>query len=147
MPQIEKDYIDTGKMKYVFMDYPLPMHGQAMKASEAALCAEDQDKFWEMHNRLFANQNALSPEALTKHAEALGLETTQFKECLNSGKHAAQIKAAIAEGKKAGITGTPGFLLGFLEGDGKVRATRKIPGAVSYSIFKATIDEMFSSKK
>ena len=147
MPQIEKDYIDTGKMKYVFMDFPLPMHGQAMKASEAALCAGDQDKFWEMHDRLFANQNALSPEALSKHAEALGLDTTQFKECLDSGKHAAQIKAAMAEGQKAGITGTPGFLLGFIEADGKVKATRKIPGAVAYAIFKATIDEMLSSKK
>jgi len=147
MPQMERDYIDTGKMKYVFMDFPLPMHGQAMKASEAALCAGDQDKFWEMHDRLFANQNALSPEALSKHAEALGLDTTQFKECLDSGKHAAQIKAAMAEGQKAGITGTPGFLLGFIESDGKVKATKKISGAVPYANFKATIDEMLSSKK
>jgi len=144
---MERDYIDTGKMKYVFMDFPLPMHGQAMKASEAALCAGDQDKFWEMHDRLFANQNALSPEALSKHAEALGLDTTQFKECLDSGKHAAQIKAAMAEGQKAGITGTPGFLLGFIESDGKVKATKKISGAVPYANFKATIDEMLSSKK
>ena len=134
-------------MKYVFMDFPLPMHGQAMKASEAALCAGDQDKFWEMHDRLFANQNALSPEALAKHAEALGLDTTQFKECLDSGKYAAQIKAAMAEGQKAGITGTPGFLLGFIEADGKVKATKKISGAVPYANFKATIDEMLSSKK
>jgi protein-disulfide isomerase len=147
MPQIQKDYIDTGKMRYVFMDFPLPMHGQAMKASEAALCAGDQDKFWEMHDRLFANQNALSPEALSKHAEALGLDTTQFKECLDSGKHAAQIRAAMAEGQKAGITGTPGFLLGFIEADGKVKATKKISGAVPYANFKATIDEMLSSKK
>lgn len=144
---MERDYIDTGKMKYVFMDFPLPMHGQAMKASEAALCAGDQDKFWEMHDRLFANQNALSPEALSKHAEALRLDTTQFKECLDSGKHAAQIKAAMAEGQKAGITGTPGFLLGFIESDGKVKATKKISGAVPYANFKATIDEMLSSKK
>ncbi len=134
-------------MKYVFMDFPLPMHGQAMKASEAALCAGDQGKFWEMHDRLFANQNALVPEALLKHAEALGLDTTQFKECLDSGKQSTQIKAAMAEGQKAGITGTPGFLLGFIEPDGKVRATKKISGAVPYANFKATIDEMLSSKK
>jgi protein-disulfide isomerase len=146
MPQIEKDYIDTGKMKYVFMDFPLPMHGQAMKASEAGLCAGDQDKFWEMHDRLFANQNALGPEALSKHAEALGLDTTQFKECLGSGKHAAQIQATMAEGQKAGITGTPGFLLGFIEADGKVKATKKISGAVPYANFKAAIDEIFSKK-
>ena len=147
MPQIAKDYIDTGKMKYVFMDFPLPMHGQAMKASEATLCAGDQGKFWEMHDRLFANQNALGLEALSKHAEALGLGTSQFKECLDSGKHSVQIKAAMTEGQKAGITGTPGFLFGFIEADGKVKATKKISGAVPYANFKATIDEMLSLKK
>ena len=129
------------------MDFPLPMHGQAMKASEAALCAGDQGKFWEMHDRLFANQNALSLEALSKHAEALGLGTSQFKECLDSGKHTVQIKAAMTEGQKAGITGTPGFLFGFIEADGKVRATKKISGAVPYANFRATIEEMLSSKK
>ena len=134
-------------MRYVFMDFPLPMHGQAMKASEAALCAGDQDKFWEMHDRLFANQNALGFEALSKHAEALGLDTTQFKECLDSGRHAAQIKAAMAEGLKAGITGSPVFLLGFIEADGTVKAEKKIKGAMPYANFKATIDEMLSSKK
>ena len=147
MPQIEKDYIDTGKMKYVFMDFPLPMHRQAMKASEATLCAGDQDRFWEMHDRLFANQNALSPEDLSKHAEAVGLDMTQFKECLDSGKHVGQIKAAMAEGQKAGITGTPGFLLGFIEADRKVRATKRISGAVPYANFRATIEAMLSSKK
>jgi protein-disulfide isomerase len=147
MPQIEKDYINTGKIKYVFMDFPLPMHGQAMKASEATLCAGDHDKFWEMHDRLFTNQNALSPEALSNYAESLGLDTAQFKECLDSGKQAARIKAAMAEGQKAGITGTPGFLFGFIGADGKVKATEKISGAVPYANFKATIDEMLSSKK
>ena len=147
MPQIEKEYIETGKMKHVFMDFPLPMHGQAMKASEAALCAGDQGKFWEMHDTLFANQNALNLEALSMHAKALGLDTTQFEECLESGKHVTQIRTAMAEGQRAGITGTPGFLLGFIESDGKVRATKKISGAVPYANFKAAIDEMLSSKK
>ena len=147
MPQIEKEYIETGKMKHVFMDFPLPMHREAMKASEAALCGGDQGKFWELHDRLFTNQNALGPEALSKHAEALGLNMTKFQECLDSGKQAAQIKAAMAEGQKAGVTGTPAFLLGFIESDGKVKATKKISGAVPYASFKATIDEMLSSKR
>ena len=147
MPQIEKEYIGTGKMKHVFMDFPLPMHGQAMKASEAALCAGDQGKFWEMHDTLFANQNTLSPETSSKHAEALGLNTTQFKECLDSGKHSTQIKATMAEGQKAGITGTPTFLFGFVDAAGKVTATKQIVGAVPYENFKATIDEMLSPKK
>ncbi len=133
-------------MKHVFMDFPLPFHGQAMKASEAVLCAGDQGKFWEMHDRLFANQNAIAPDALLKHAEALGLDMTKFKECFDNGKHAAQIKTAMAEGQKAGIGGTPGFLFGFMESDGKVKATKKISGAVPFANFKATIDEMLSKK-
>ncbi len=147
MPQIEKEYIETGKMKHVFMDFPLPMHGQAMKASEAVLCAGDQGKWEEMHDTLFANQNALSPEALPMHAEVLRLDMTKFKACLDTGKQAARIKVSMAEGQKAGITGTPAFLLGFVEVDGKVKATKKISGAVPYANFKATIDEMLSSKK
>ena len=134
-------------MKHVFMDFPLPMHAQAMKASEAALCAGDQGKFWDLHDRLFANQNALSPEALPMHAEVLRLDMTKFKACLDSGKHAARIKASMAEGQKAGITGTPAFLFGFMDADGKVKATKKVSGAVPYANFKATIDEMLSSKK
>ncbi len=147
MPQIEKDYIDTGKMKHVFMDFPLPMHGNAMKASEAALCAGDQGKFWEMHDKLFANQQALGQEGLLKNAEALGLDMTKFKKCLDSGKYAAEIQKEIAEGQKAGVSGTPAFLLGFAEPDGKVKATKKIVGAQPYASFKTAIDDMLSSKK
>jgi protein-disulfide isomerase len=145
MPQIEKEYVETGKMQYVFMDFPLPMHRQAMKASEASFCAGDQGKFWEMHDRLFVNQNALNPEDLLKHAEAFGLEMTQFKECLDSGKHGAEIRAIMTEGQKAGITGTPAFLFGFVESDNKVKASKKISGAFPYSNFKAVIDEMLSA--
>ncbi len=147
MPQIEKEYIETGKMKHVFMDFPLPMHREAMKASEAALCAGDQGKFGEMHETLFANQKALSPEALLTYAETLGLDTTQFKGCLDGGKQAARIKTDMAEGQKAGITGTPAFLFGFIEADGKVKETKKLSGAGPYANFKATIDEMLSPKK
>ncbi len=129
------------------MDFPLAMHSNAMKASEAAACAGDQGKFWEMHDKLFANQNALGQEGLLKIAGQLELDTTKFKECLNSGKHTSGINAAMAEGQKAGITGTPAFLVGFIESDGKVRATKKIVGAQPYSAFKTAIDEMLSSKK
>ena len=135
-------------MKYVFMDFPLPMHGQAMKASEAALCAGDQDKFWEMHDRLFANQNALALEALLKYAEALGLDLTQFKECLDSGKHAADIKKRMSEGQsKAALTGTPGFLLGVIQADGTVKATKKVVGAVPFDKFKEAIDALLAKGK
>ena len=147
MPQLEKDYIDTGKMKHVFMDFPLAMHSHAQKAAEAADCAGDQGKFWEMHDKLFANQQALGQEGLLKNAEALGLDMPKFKECLDTGKYAEGIKKQMAEGQKAGITGTPAFLLGYSEPDGKVKATKKISGAQPYASFKSAIDEMLSSKK
>ncbi len=115
MPQIEKDYIDTGKMKHVFLDFPLDMHKNAFKASEAGLCAGDQGKFWEMHDKLFANQPALKQEDLIKHAEALGLNTVKFKECLDSGKHAEEIKKGMAEGQKAGVRAHPRFSLDSLK--------------------------------
>jgi protein-disulfide isomerase len=129
------------------MEFPLPMHSNAMKAAEAAECAKDQGKFWEMHDKIFENQRALAETDLTKYAEALGLDGKKFKECIDSGKHAEQIKREMAEGQKAGITGTPSFLLGYMEPNGKVKATKKIVGAQPYSAFKTQIDEMLSSKK
>jgi protein-disulfide isomerase len=148
MPQIDKDYIDTGKLKYVFMDLPLPMHKLAFKAAEAANCAGDQEKFWPMHDRLFLNQNVLvEPAALIKNAEALGLDMPKFNDCLETGKFAAEIKKRMAEAQKAGITGTPTFLLGFSEFGGKVRAVKKFSGAQPYAAFKNVIESALSQQK
>jgi len=147
MPQIEKEYVDAGKMKHVFMDFPLSFHQNAQKASEAANCAADQGKFWQMHDRLFANQNALGKDDLSRHAVALGLDMPKFKECLDAGKHSGEIKRETAEGQKAGVTGTPAFVLGFVESDGKVKAVKKIVGAQPYNSFKSAIDQMLSAKK
>ena len=147
MPQIEKDYIDTGKMKLVFMDFPLSFHQNAQKASEAGKCAGDQGKFWQMHNRLFANQNAMAITDLSRYAEAIGLDMPKFKRCLEGGEHAGEIQRRMAEGKKAGITGAPAFLLGFVQSDGKVKVVKKIGGAQPYNSFKSAISEMLSAKK
>ena len=124
------------------MEFPLAMHQNAFKAAEAAECAGDQGKFWEMNDKLFANQKALEENGLLKNAEALGLNVPKFKECLDGGKHDAEIRKVMAEGQKAGITGTPAFLLGFIQSDGKVRVVKKIVGAQPYRIFKAAIDEI-----
>ncbi len=137
----------TGKLKHVFMDFPLPMHRDAQKASEAGLCAGDQGKFWEMHDKLFENSRALGAKDLPKYAEAIGLDAKKFQECLDDGKHAEVIKKRMAEGQKAGVMGTPAFLIGFIEPDGKVKAVKKISGAESFANFKAAIDELLSSKK
>ena len=129
------------------MDFPLDMHQNAFKASVAGLCGGDQGKFWEMSDKLFENASTLDPENILKLAEGLGLNMTKFKECIASGKHDAEIKAHIAEGQKTGISGTPSFLLGFIQPDGTVKATKKIVGAGPFANFKNAIDEMLSAGK
>lgn len=101
-----------------------------------------------MHNKLFESQKTLGSEDLVKHAEALGLDMTKFKKCLDSGKHSDGIRKDIAEGQKAGVTGTPSSLLGWVEPDGKtVKAVKIIKGAQPYQKFKEAIEELLSGKK
>jgi len=149
LPQIEKDYIKTGKLKYVVRDFPLEaIHKDAFKAAEAAHCAGEQGKFWEMHVRLYDNQRALGPKELPQHAQALGLDGPKFQQCLESGKYAARIRKDLEDGQRAGITGTPGFLFGLTEpNDPKVKVLRVLKGAQPYASFKDAIDSLLSPKK
>ncbi len=148
MPQIERDYIKTGKLKYVFSDFPIEsIHSKAFKAHEAANCAGDQGKYWEMHSQLFAKQRALDLKNLSGYAEDLGLDMTTFGECLKGGKHTAEIRKDMAEGAKAGIRGTPSFLIGYTEADGKLKALQIIRGAQPYSRFKQTIESLLTQEK
>jgi protein-disulfide isomerase len=144
LPQLEKEYISTGKLRYVFRDLPLEsIHKEAFKAAEASHCAGEQQKYWEMHDRLFANQNALSPKDLVAHAGAIGLETRAFRKCLDSGKYAEAIRGSIAEGNKLGITGTPALLLGISDG-GQVKEIKMMFGALPFAVFKEEIDKLLS---
>jgi protein-disulfide isomerase len=144
-PDLEKDYIKTGKIKYVFKSFPLDMHTLALKASEAADCAGEQGKFWEMHDRLFAHQDQLQPEKLPTHAKELDLDMTKFQACLGSGKYAAEIQKSIAEGKKAGVNSTPTFFIAVGQpNDSKVKAVKGFVGAKKYEVFKAALDSLLA---
>jgi len=148
LPQLDKDYIKTGKVKYVFFDFPLDFHKNAFKAAEAADCAGEQGKFWQMHDLLFANQKALEPTDLTNYAKELKLDTSKFQKCLDSGKYASQIKKEIELGQKSGVTGTPSFFLGVTNPkDPNVKAVKVIKGAQPFSNFKEAIDTTLSSQK
>jgi protein-disulfide isomerase len=149
IPQLEREYIATGKIKYVFRNFPIAsIHPLAFKAHEAANCAGEQGKYWEMNGRLFANQKAMSPKDLSDHAQALALEMSKFQQCLDSGKHAAKIRKDLADGQKAGVQGTPSFFLGLTEpNDGMVKAVRVIRGAQPYAAFKEAIDSLLSAQK
>jgi len=146
-PQLEKDYIQTGKVKYVFRDLPLEsIHKNAFKAAEAAHCAGEQGKFWEMHDRLFANQNSLEPAMLTSHAQAIGVDGKKFQACLDSGKFAADIRKDIAEANKYGITGTPTTVIGLTQTDGKIKVLKVIRGAQNIAAFKEALDSLANEK-
>lgn len=148
-PQIEKDYIQTGKVKYVLKDFPIAsIHPQAFKGHEAAHCAGEQGKYWEMNGRLFANQKAMSPKDLSDHAQALALDMPQFQQCLDGGKYAGKIRQDLTEGQKSGVQGTPTFFLGQTEpNDSKVKVVRIIRGAQPYAAFKQAIDSLLSTQK
>ena len=142
---LEKEYIATGKVRYVFRHFPLErIHPQAFKAGEAAECAAAQGKFWEMHDRLFANQQALMPDNLVTHAQALGLDAQKFAACF-AGQATARVRADMALGSQAGVTATPNFFLGTTIPGGKIKVTRKLNGAVPFATFKAALDAMLAS--
>jgi protein-disulfide isomerase len=149
MPKLEAEYIKTGKLRYVLMDFPLEsIHPDAAKAAEAAHCAGEQGLYWELHDRLFANHRSLPATSLPAHAEAVGAARHKFQECLDSGRQGARVRRGLAEGRKAGVTATPTFVLALAEADGStVRAVHVLRGAQPFATFKAAIDGILSSLK
>jgi protein-disulfide isomerase len=125
----------AGKVKLVYMDYPLGIHPFAQKAAEASECAADQGKFWEYHDKLFENQQALGSADLKGYAEQLGLDMTKFNTCLDTGAKKAEVAADYEEGGRAGVPGTPTF---FVNG-------KKLVGP-SYDQLKAAVDEALAAK-
>ena len=122
----------AGKVRVVFRDLPLlNIHKNAGHAAEAAHCANDQGKFWEMHDRLFANQQKRAPAELKEHAVALGLDATAFNQCLDSGKYTPEWRRDAEDASRLGLSGTPAF---FING-------RLLTGAQPYEAFAQIIDE------
>jgi protein-disulfide isomerase len=146
-PQIDRDYIRSGRVKYVFRDYPIDaIHPQSPKAHEAVHCAAEQGKHREMHEKVFSNQKAMSVADLVGHAQAIGLDQAAFDQCLNSGVHSAKVSSGIAEGQQLGVRGTPTFFVGLTEANStKFKAAKRIVGAQPYSAFKTAIDELLSA--
>ncbi len=129
LKQLEDQY--GGKIKVAFKNQPLPFHANAKLAAAAALAANEQGKFWEYHDKLFANQRALDRASLEKYAQELGLNVDKFKAALDQGKFNAQIEADMAQASSVGASGTPTF---FING-------RTLVGAQPVDAFKRVIDE------
>lgn len=133
--QLKKDYIDTNKVRYISMDLPLPFHPNAHISAEAAECAGDQKKYWEMHDKLFANQDAWANEADPKakfegYAKEIGINVGTFTKCLTDGKFKQAVDDDNALASKMGASGTPTFYV-----NGK-----QLVGAQPYAEFQRVID-------
>ncbi|MBI4999839.1 DsbA family protein [Candidatus Gottesmanbacteria bacterium] len=129
LQQIFKAYPD--KVKFVYRHFPLPFHENAQPAALASMCANEQGKFWEYHDKLFGSQEKLTITDLKQYAASLGLDTEKFNTCLESKKYKSQIDKDVADGQAAGVSGTPAF---FIYG-------RPLVGAQPFENFKSIIDE------
>lgn len=142
MPQIHAKFIATGRIGYAFRDFPIDqLHPQAIRAHEAGRCAADQNKFWEMHKRLFSPAGTHSPEQLSALALDVGLNVPDFQSCLASGRHTPDIRktASLADG--LGASGTPAFFIGLRDPEsGRLKIVHDISGAQPYQVFEQTLE-------
>ncbi|MBI3032503.1 DsbA family protein [Candidatus Woesearchaeota archaeon] len=130
LPSINEKYIKTGKVKLVYRDFPLEFHAQAQKAAEAAECAGEQNKYWEMHDKLFEKGVSGGVSSFKQYAKDLGLDTKKFDDCLDTGKMAGEIEKDLQDGAAVGIRGTPGFVV-----NGQL-----VSGAQPFSAFEQVIE-------
>jgi protein-disulfide isomerase len=138
-PSIRRELIDQNKVTYVAFAFPLDtIHPQARKASEAAECAARQGRFWQMHERLFADPKALAIADLSESAAAIGLDTTRFETCI-SIEAAEAVTADLAEGKRLNVNSTPTFFVGRVQSDGSIDLLKRIQGAVPFETFAEAI--------
>ncbi len=145
LPLLMENYIDNGKVNLVFRDFPIEsIHPNAVPASHAAECADDQGKFWEMHDIIFENQRnwqnvevLQSVDLFKKYAVEIGVDEDEFDSCMSSAKHIDEIKKDLEDGQAYGVTGTPGFFVGNEE----VGFT-KIIGAQPFSSFQRVIESL-----
>lgn len=138
-PALDKEFVDSGKVMWVFKHFPLSIHPQAPAAGAAAECAAEQDKFWEMHEALFANQNKWANDDPTPAFEAIaaevGLNTDEFKACLEAGDAAERVASDMKDGAPF-VQGTPTFIV-LANGQGQI-----IPGALPLDTFKQVMQEV-----
>ena len=136
-PDVRKRVIDSGLAQVTYYDFPLPQHKNTLAASEAAACANDQGKFWEMHDRLFQGQGdwnteaTSSPEKIMKgYAKDIGLDVDRWQQCVDQRTHLRDIQANQAEGERHHVNETPTFVIG----------NRMVPGAITFDELHAYVD-------
>lgn len=141
-PVLKRDFIDSGKVRWIVRDLPLAFHPNARKAAQASYCAAEQDKFWIMRDSLFRNNAKLEVENLRTYAKELELDMKAFNSCLDSERHLDTIDdyASIAKGLR--LTGTPSFIIGKTTSN-KLNG-QVVIGAQAPAIFSASINKLLA---
>jgi protein-disulfide isomerase len=143
LPQLEEKLVRSGKVEVVFLNLPLPIHPDAFQAAEAAMCAGYQNKFWEMHHLLFANQQALAPAQLPGYAEKLGLDVAAFQKCLADGQPAGEIRREMQLADDLRIAATPIYLLGRrVPGSDKIQIVETVRGVRPYEELEKKLNHL-----
>lgn len=146
-PRLKKEFVDTGAVQFVHKDLPLKsIHPQALPAALAAGCAGLQKKFWPMHEALYANQGKLSPALYPRLARELGLDEPKFSACLADPAREQFVMRDTLEAQKLGISGTPSFVIGIIQGD-VMSVARLSRGAPSYEVFAQEIEKLLKPER
>lgn len=151
-PQIDAEYINTGKVRYVFVDYPIDqLHPDAFKAHEAANCAGEQGKYWEMHAKLFdqppPRDGGQLPAVLASQAQSVGVDAGRFKACMDAGKYSKPVRENVERMQTLGVDSTPTFLIGLTPAPGQpMKVVKVVRGAVPFAQFKSAIDQVLTAQ-
>lgn len=145
-PHIQTQYVETGKVRFLYRDYPRGDRGSGLDAAKAARCAGDQGQYWEMHDRLFSEGGRLDQAVYRRHANALGLDQAAFERCVKDGRYTKKILHDRLEANSWGFHGTPGFILmrTAVEPTEQEPAVA-IPGAFPFEMFAEEIDRLLAS--
>lgn len=139
LPRLRTAFIDTGRLRYFYKDFPLPYHEHAVGAAVAARCAAGQGRYWEMVDALYAGQARLGPDLYRALAARLGLEPARFGRCLGGESAQRAVRADLAEARRLGVRATPSFVIGRLQGD-RVLIERAVAGIASFELFAQEIE-------
>ena len=141
-PRLVKEYVDTGVVQFIYKDLPLQsIHPQAMNAALAANCAGEQNKFWPMHEALFTNHGLLAPALYHRLAREFGMDVNKFTACLRDPARERAIMRDVSEAKRLGITGTPSFVIGKIEGN-EIKDMQIAKGLAAFEAFARAIKEL-----
>ena len=144
-PELRRNYIDTGKLRYAVRDLPLPMHRHAVPAAVAARCAGEQGKFWEMRQAIYLARGRLDQEPYAQMAGELGLDVERLEACRRDGRQLAKVRADAALAATEGIASTPAFVIGRIV-DGEFKG-ETVVGAKPYAVFAAKIDALLGETR